>query len=261
VVTGGDDGGGPPVVGTPSAGAKDGMQPEGEPNKEMAAVSEDPKAVGEHELKPYAQAANEPERKEPTGGEPAKSVEEPLPSVAAGARPPPPKVPRLPARTIISTPGTGKTGVTAVHASAAPVDEEARRAIQASNDRMDAFQRDQLLKEQGHKLQEPIRIWASSQPLSIVEGLLKSAPDALAPPTQIQATRGGKDPGVRRHLTGAAREEFDKQFRKPRSNVIGPVVGRDGVLRIHAGCPGEWRRQQAEAGRPVASSKNLNVKA
>ena len=113
------------------------------------------------------------------------------------------------------------------------------------------FKRNVLLESHGQRLDPSVRVWASSQSYDVVKGLLDSLPDAPTAPARPSVTRGatqgiqayGRDgfqPGTPefaeyQRITGTAPAE-----------PIGPRILPNGVLRISAGCPGEWRKQEAE---------------
>ncbi len=54
---------------------------------------------------------------------------------------------------------------------------------------------------------------------------------------------------ARHALTGEARKEFEQAWGKSTPPYIGPTRSPEGRLRIHAGCPGEYRAQQRGARR------------
>lgn len=51
-------------------------------------------------------------------------------------------------------------------------------------------QRDHLLATSGDRLAPSIRVWAATQPFSVVRGLLNAAPKELGAPVRVAATRG-----------------------------------------------------------------------
>jgi hypothetical protein len=71
-------------------------------------------------------------------------------------------------------------------------------------------------------------------------------------PVAASARRGGRT--VRQQLTGSARAELDLAMGLSHGGgafgtgdglpPIGPTRSPEGHLRIHLGCPGEWRRSQ-----------------
>ena len=74
---------------------------------------------------------------------------------------------------------------------------EAKAALQALEKRMDAVERDALIKAEGHRLPESIRAWASRQPSKVVRSLLDAAPAGDTKVERVAATRGSA------HVTGA----------------------------------------------------------
>lgn len=115
------------------------------------------------------------------------------------------------------------------------------------------FMRDTLLSThpRAASLAEPVRIWASSQEYSTLKSFLDSLPSTPDAPARPHATRGatqgvqayGRDgfqPGTPEY------EEFQRVIGTSPAEPIGPRILPNGVLRISAGCPGEWRKQEAE---------------
>lgn len=83
-------------------------------------------------------------------------------------------------------------------ASASVPGVEAKASLRAIEARLDAVERDYLLKSDGHRLPESIRAWASRQPCSVVRGLLAAAPVAETKVERVAATRGSS------YATGAS---------------------------------------------------------
>lgn len=77
----------------------------------------------------------------------------------------------------------------------------------------DAFKRDALLKEHGARLTEPVRVWASTQPLAVVEGLIKASPEAAKPVAKAApATRGAGQGARASALPASEKEELDRRM-------------------------------------------------
>ncbi len=58
---------------------------------------------------------------------------------------------------------------------------EAKASLASLTQRVENVERDRLLERDGGRLHESIRAWASTQPLAVVQGLVKSAPADAAP--------------------------------------------------------------------------------
>lgn len=223
-----------------------------------ALTAEDPKAAIEALLEEMSKAGDgtEPaapvvaagdETKEPAPGEKKEEA-------AAAPPAPPPEKKDEEVKPYAAAAPEEKKDEAVKAASAGAVD-----AVAAVVADLNAYKRDTLLQMQGHRLQEPVRIWAASQTFEIVKGLIDASPDSPAAPARVTATRG-KGQGV---PSGYARDGFQPgtpehaEFQRitgtsPRE-PIGPRILEDGTLRITAGCPGEWRRQESE--RIAASGK------
>ncbi len=138
--------------------------------------------------------------------------DKPKPPIAAAApgKAPEPK-PTPPAVTPPSsgTPAEPKPAPVVTVAAGAH-DPAASSALAAQN-----ALRDMLLEKHGDRLAPSIRIWASTQPLAIVKGLVDAAPATKPLPAKITATRGGTHgvpEGNARGLQGAELEEYQKRF-------------------------------------------------
>jgi len=111
----------------------------------------------------------------------------------------------------------------------AELGKDAKASLEALTARVEGVERDRLLEQQGHRLASSIRAWAAEQPLAVVKGLIKSAPEEAAPATRIAATRGAGQGGNRAPMSEDEKVRAELDRRMNVSTAAAPVVRREGT--------------------------------
>ena len=164
----------------------------------------------------------------PPDAVPPKKEEQPV----AAKKPAVVPAPEIP---VASTPEVATAPVAASKKSE-PKDEMA--VVLAT--RIDNVERDALLERHGARLPKGLRVWASSQPLSVVKSMLESAPEpTVAADRTTPATRGeGRIQASR--LPPAEAKQLDQLMGIREKTVGGPKVLDDGRLQIAAMRPSDY---------------------
>lgn len=102
---------------------------------------------------------------------------------------------------------------------------EAKASLRALEKRLDAVERDTLLKNEGHRLPESIRAWASKQPSSVVRSLIDAAPADSTKVERIAATRGSAN-GAGAPAGKASDPRIDAAFGGPRNEPMKREPGK-----------------------------------
>jgi hypothetical protein len=199
-----------------------------------------PSAPVEAEAPPAPPAA--PEEPKPVAASDAMAPEEPKPvaASAAPAAPPPPPAP----------PPRAATPPAPMQVAASAPGREAAQALRALEARFEAAERDRLLERHGADVPPSLRVWASSQPLAVVQGFLASvAPSSTPGVARVAATRGnGQGSEVARGLTGDELAEFERACGGKRVAASAPKRDEQtGVLTISNIPPRQWRQMKAQA--------------
>lgn len=146
-------------------------------------------------------------------------------------------------------PGDSPVVVAASAPAVTPAESEAIKASRANAIRSENALRDLLLEKHGDRLAPSIRTWASAQPLAVVEGLIKAAPEAKAPPARVTATRGaghGTNGTPATGLAGKDLEELQRGMGTFRANTPRePYTDANGNFVLPTNTPTEHRKIMA----------------
>jgi hypothetical protein len=139
-----------------------------------------------------------------------------------------------------------------VSAAAIAPESDAVKAAQAYALQSENALRDSILMRDGHRLAPSVRQWASSQPLAVVRGLCSAAPEAVAPPSRVTATRGATlgtaAVGESRGLEGEALDELRRKMGTYKASAPQtPHMNDRGYFVLPTITPTEHRQLQAAA--------------
>lgn len=163
-----------------------------------------------------------------------KSEEEKMAAKAAPDKAPEPKMPQLAKRV--------KADASDAVKQVNDATEEAKSVIKAA---ADEFKRDQLLEKEGVRLQPSVLAWAKSQPLSIVEGLLKATPKEEAA-RSTKATRGAAGSQPTHQLPEAEYNQLCQLMGITRKRLGGPEVDELGRFKLGAMRPRDFAKFQEQ---------------
>ena len=215
-----------------AGGADESVDPDGPPPAPVAADAAPDAAPEEKPKEGDPMPFKKPEDKKP---EEDKKPADPAPVSAAAEAPKP-----VAASAIVAAP---------------VIDLVARREL-------DVVRRDGLIKDHAAKLSPQIKAWAASQPFAVVKAYVDALPADLEPPARVTATRGEGQGGTtspygRDGFQPGSPEfaEFQRMTGTATPAPIGPQILANGTLRINAGCPGEWRKQEAARVRAAGKAK------